>query len=114
MDILDSTISQITIKIFQIVKELQPRPLEEVYAVVFMDVWSGRTYCKKAVYVAPCGVHDILIACIKLSVKSILDAKKLFIFIYPLIRTLHPKITIANWDILAIFYATRQTSYYIN
>ena len=38
MDILDSTISQITIKIFQIVKELQPRPLEEVYAVVFMDV----------------------------------------------------------------------------
>lgn len=38
MAILDSTISRITIKIFQIVKELQPHPLEKVYAVVFMDV----------------------------------------------------------------------------
>ena len=37
MDISDSTISRITDKILPIVKEWQERPLEEVYAVVFMD-----------------------------------------------------------------------------
>ena len=37
MDISDSTISRITDKIPPIVKEWQERPLEEVYAVVFMD-----------------------------------------------------------------------------
>ena len=37
MDISDSTISQITDKILPIEKEWQERPLEDVYAVVFMD-----------------------------------------------------------------------------
>lgn len=37
MDISDSTVSCITDKISFIVKEWQERPLEEVYAVVFMD-----------------------------------------------------------------------------
>ena len=36
-DISDSTISRITDKVLPIVKEWQERPLEEVYAVVFMD-----------------------------------------------------------------------------
>ena len=51
IDISDSTISRITDKILPIVKEWQERPLEEVYAVVFMDaihyhVRSERTHCK--------------------------------------------------------------------
>lgn len=37
IDISDSTISRVTDKIMPIVKEWQDRPLEEVYAVVFMD-----------------------------------------------------------------------------
>ncbi len=37
MDISDSTVSRITDKILPIVREWQERPLEEVYAVVFMD-----------------------------------------------------------------------------
>ncbi len=37
LDISDSTISRITDKILPIVKEWQERPLEEIYAVVFMD-----------------------------------------------------------------------------
>lgn len=37
IDISDSTISRITDKILPIVKKWQERPLEEVYAVVFMD-----------------------------------------------------------------------------
>lgn len=37
IDISDSTISRITDKILPIVKEWQERPLEEVYAVVFLD-----------------------------------------------------------------------------
>ena len=37
IDISDSTISRITDKILPIVKEWQERPLEEVYAVVYMD-----------------------------------------------------------------------------
>ena len=37
IDISDSTVSRITDKIMPIVKEWQERPLEEVYAVVFMD-----------------------------------------------------------------------------
>ena len=37
IDISDSTISRITDKILPIVKEWQERPLEEIYAVVFMD-----------------------------------------------------------------------------
>jgi len=57
VDISDSTISRITDKILPIVKEWQERPLEEVYAVVFMDaihfhVRSEGRIVKKAVYIA--------------------------------------------------------------
>ena len=53
----DSTISRITDKILPIVKEWQERPLEEIYAVVFMDaihfrVRSEGRIVKKAVYIA--------------------------------------------------------------
>lgn len=57
IDISDSTISRITDKILPIVKEWQERPLEEVYAVVFLDAvhfhvrHEGRIV-KRAVYVA--------------------------------------------------------------
>ena len=57
IDISDSTISRITDKILPIVKEWQERPLEEVYAVVFMDAihYHVRNECrivKRAVYIA--------------------------------------------------------------
>ena len=53
----DSTISRITDKILPIVREWQERPLEEVYAVVFMDaihyhVRSEGRIVKRAVYIA--------------------------------------------------------------
>ena len=52
-----STISRITDKILPVVREWQSRPLEEVYAVVFMDaihfhVRSEGQIVKKAVYIA--------------------------------------------------------------
>ena len=52
----DSTISRITDKILPVVREWQSRPLEEVYAVVFMDaihfhVRSEGQIVKKAVYI---------------------------------------------------------------
>ena len=53
----DSTVSRITDKILPIVKEWQERPLESVYAVVFMDAIhfharnEGRIV-KRAVYIA--------------------------------------------------------------
>lgn len=55
--ISDSTISRITDKILPIVREWQERPLEEIYAVVFMDAihyhvrHEGRIV-KRAVYIA--------------------------------------------------------------
>ena len=57
IDISDSTISRVTDKILPIVKEWQERPLEEVYAVVFMDaihyhVRSEGRIVKRAVYIA--------------------------------------------------------------
>ena len=57
VDISDSTISRITDKILPVVKEWQERPLEEIYAVVFMDaihfhVRSEGRIVKKAVYIA--------------------------------------------------------------
>ena len=78
IEISDSTISRITDKILPIVKEWQERPLEEVYAVVFMDaihyhVRSEGRIVKRAVYIAlgidmnglkNRGVSDILIACV--------------------------------------------------
>ena len=53
----DSTISRITDKILPVVREWQARPLEEIYAVVFMDaihyhVRSEGQIVKKAVYIA--------------------------------------------------------------
>jgi transposase-like protein len=57
IDISDSTISRITDKILHIVREWQERPLEEIYAVVFMDAihyhvrHEGRIV-KRAVYIA--------------------------------------------------------------
>lgn len=57
IDISDSTISRITDKILPILKEWQERPLEEVYAVVFLDaihfhVRSEGRIVKQAVYIA--------------------------------------------------------------
>lgn len=57
MDVSDTTISRITDKILPMVHEWQSRPLESVYAVVFMDaihyhVRSEGQIVKKAVYIA--------------------------------------------------------------
>lgn len=57
IDISDSTISRITDKIMPVVKEWQERPLETIYAAVFMDaihyhVRSEGRIVKKAVYIA--------------------------------------------------------------
>ena len=57
LDISDSTISRITDKIMPLVKEWQERPLQEIYAVVYMDaihyhVRSEGRIVKRAVYIA--------------------------------------------------------------
>ena len=57
IDVSDSTISRITDKVLPIVKEWQERPLEEVYAVVYLDaihfhVRNDGRIVKKAVYIA--------------------------------------------------------------
>lgn len=57
LEISDSTVSRITDKILPIVKEWQERPLESVYAVVFMDaihfhVRNEGRIVKRAVYIA--------------------------------------------------------------
>jgi len=57
LDVSDSTVSRITDKILPIVREWQQRPLESVYAVVFMDgmffhVRSEGAIGKKAIYIA--------------------------------------------------------------
>ena len=57
LDISDSTISRITDKIMPLVKEWQERPLQEIYAVVYMDaihyhVRSVGRIVKRAVYIA--------------------------------------------------------------
>jgi putative transposase len=57
IEISDSTISRITDKVLPLVKEWQERPLEEVYAVVFMDAIHYHVRCegrivKRAVYIA--------------------------------------------------------------
>lgn len=56
MEISDSTVSRITDKILPLVKEWQDRPLEEIYAVVFLDaihyhVRSEGRIVKRAVYI---------------------------------------------------------------
>lgn len=69
LEVSDTTISRVTDKILPVVKEWQMRPLEELYAVVFMDavhfhVRSEGQIVKKAVYVAigvkMDGVRDVL------------------------------------------------------
>ena len=57
IEMSDSTISRVTDKILPIAKEWQNRPLEDIYAVVFMDaihfhVRSEGQIIKKAVYIA--------------------------------------------------------------
>lgn len=57
LEVSDSLVSRITDKILPVVKEWQQRPLESVYAVVFMDaihynVRSEGRIVKKAVYIA--------------------------------------------------------------
>lgn len=69
IEVSDSTISRVTDKILPVVKEWQMRPLEGIYAVVFMDaihfhVRSEGQIIKKAVYIAigikMDGVRDVL------------------------------------------------------
>jgi len=57
LDCSESTISRVTDKIMPVVRDWQNRPLEEVYAVVFLDaihfnVRSEGSIIKKAVYIA--------------------------------------------------------------
>lgn len=57
IDVSDSTISRVTDKILPVVREWQSRPLENIYAVIFMDaihfhVRSEGQIIKKAVYIA--------------------------------------------------------------
>ena len=57
LEVSDSTVSRVTDKILPVVREWQERPLENVYAVVFLDAihyhvrYEGRIV-KKTVYVA--------------------------------------------------------------
>lgn len=69
LDISDSTISRITDKVLPIAKEWQARPLESIYAVVYMDaihyhVRQDGRIVKKAVYIAIGinldGIKDVL------------------------------------------------------
>jgi len=69
IEVSDSTVSRITDKILPVVKEWQSRPLENIYAVVFMDaihfhVRSEGQIVKKAVYIAigidMNGIKDVL------------------------------------------------------
>ncbi len=57
LEVSDSTVSRITDKILPIAKEWQQRPLERIYAIVFLDaihfhVRSEGQIVKKAVYIA--------------------------------------------------------------
>ena len=57
IDVSDTTVSRVTDKVLPIAKEWQQRPLETVYAVVFLDaihyhVRSEGQIVKKAVYIA--------------------------------------------------------------
>ena len=61
ISVSDNTVSRITGKILPIAKEWQQRPLEPIYAVVFLDaihyhVRSEGQIVKEAVYIA-IGVH---------------------------------------------------------
>jgi putative transposase len=69
LSVSDTTISRVTDKILPVVKEWQSRPLESIYAVVFLDaihfhVRSEGQIIKKAVYIAigiqMDGIRDVL------------------------------------------------------
>lgn len=69
IEVSDSTVSRITDKILPVVKEWQQRPLEEIYAVVFLDAIHYHVRCegqivKKAVYIAiginMAGIKEVL------------------------------------------------------
>lgn len=69
LSVSDTTISRVTDKILPIVRDWQSRPLEDIYAVVFLDavhfhVRSEGQIVKKAVYVAiglqMDGIRDVL------------------------------------------------------
>jgi|LFRM01.2.fsa_nt_gb transposase-like protein len=69
LEVSDSTISRVTDKILPVVKDWQQRPLESIYAVVFMDAIHYHVRCegriiKKAVYIAiginMDGIKDVL------------------------------------------------------
>lgn len=69
MEVSDTTISRVTDKILPVVRDWQARPLEEIYAVVFLDavhfhVRSEGQIVKKAVYIAiglnMDGIRDVL------------------------------------------------------
>ena len=69
LSVSDTTISRVTDKILPVVKEWQMRPLESIYAVVFLDaihfhVRSDGQIIKKAVYIAigvqMDGIRDVL------------------------------------------------------
>jgi len=69
LSVSDTTISRVTDKILPVVKEWQVRPLESIYAVVFLDaihfhVRSEGQIVKKAVYIAigiqMDGIRDVL------------------------------------------------------
>ena len=57
LEVSDSLVSRVTDKILPVVKEWQQRPLESIYAVVFMDAIHYNVRCedrivKKAAYSA--------------------------------------------------------------
>ena len=69
LSVSDSTVSRVTDKILPVVKEWQVRPLESIYAVIFLDaihfhVRSEGQIIKKAVYIAigvqMDGIRDVL------------------------------------------------------
>jgi transposase-like protein len=69
LDVSDTTVSRITDKILPLAKEWQRRPLESIYAVVFMDaihyhVRKEGSIVKKAIYIAIGidlnGIKDVL------------------------------------------------------
>lgn len=65
ISVLDNTVSRITDKISPIAKEWHQRPLEVIYAVVFLDaiqyhVRNEGQSVKKAVYIDLDGRKDIL------------------------------------------------------
>jgi len=95
LEVSDSTISRVTDKILPVVKEWQQRPLEIVYAVVFMDaIHSILNGMKNR------GLEDILIACVD-GLTGFPEA----------IQAVYPKTEIQQCIIHQIRNSTRYVSY---